>query len=341
MVKVGICGCGFMGRTHYTIYAGLRNARVVAIADRLPARRNGDWSDALGNLPSAWPKKLDMRRIRGYATVEELAADPEVELVDVTLPTDLHADAVVAALKAGKHVLGEKPMARDSAGCRRILAAATKARRRYMTAQCIRFWPQYVKIAELVRKRTYGPLRSLTLRRLAGPPLYSDRNWLMNARRSGGALLDLHLHDVDFANSLLGKPARIVARGTGGPSGGLDHVQALWTYKKDLLVNIEGGWAFADDFPFHMSIVARCAKGTIEWDMNKGPDVMVYTGRGRPKAISTAGKTGWDEEIAYYVNCLDKGRKPTMAPPESTALSVKLAEAEERSIRTGKEVAVR
>jgi predicted dehydrogenase len=224
MIKVGVCGLGFMGRTHFTVFDQDPRATVVALMDHQPARRNGDWRDPLGNLESGWPSRVDMANRRGYATIEDLCADPEVELVDLTLPTHLHADAAVTALQARKHVLSEKPMALSSKDCKRIVEAAKKSRKYFMVAQCIRFWPQYAKIKELVSSRMYGKVRSLALRRMATPPGYSSGAWLMNHELSGGAIFDLHIHDVDFALYLMGKPKRVTAYGTTGPSGGIDLV---------------------------------------------------------------------------------------------------------------------
>jgi len=348
MVKVGICGMGFMGRTHFGIYSGHPRAQVVAMMDKLPKRRKGDWAEAIGNLPASWPKKVNMKGIASYATPDELIADPNVELVDITMPTDLHAEVAIKALRAGKHVFSEKPMARTAKDAKRVQAVAAKAKGCYMVGQCIRFWPQYVKIKELVGSKKYGAIRSVALRRLAPPPLYSDDNWLMKHKRSGGAALDLHLHDIDFAAYLLGKPKSIFAQGTKGPSGGYDHVEAMWNYGAGKQVTIEGGWSFAASYPFQMIITVRCTKATIEWVFRAGEggegfgnDVVVYFDTGKIQKIGVKASTGWDEEIGYLVTCIDKKRKPTIATATSSAQSVALCEAEIKSIETQRPVAIR
>ncbi len=355
MVKVGQIGMGFMGRTHFGIYESLPNARVVALCDQDPKRRQGSWAGPLGNLPASWPEQVDMTDRKSYATLDAMLADPEIDLVDITLPTYLHAEAVIKALKAGKHVLSEKPMGLNAVECKKVLQAFAKAKTNYMVAQCIRFWPQYATIKDMIQSRKLGKLRSLALKRLANPPMYSSRNWLMDHKKSGGALLDLHVHDVDYANFVLGKPKAIYAKGTTGPSKGIDHVEALWDYGKDLIVSIEGGWTFPDTWPFEMAVLARCEKGTIRWFMSEGDNIKVFTDKGlkmfdpygkevKPDAPAPAGvPTGWQEEIKYYVNRLDsKARgKEKICPPESTALSIALADAEVKSVQTGKTVTVK
>jgi predicted dehydrogenase len=340
MVKVGQIGMGFMGRTHFGIYEKLPNARVVAFADQDPKRRAGTWADPIGNMPADWPAQVDMSGRRSYANLDDMLEDPEIDLVDITLPTYLHADAVVKALKAGKHVLSEKPMGLTSAECKKVLDAYKKAKTNYMVAQCIRFWPQYVAIKEMITSKKFGKLRSLALKRLANPPMYSMGNWLMDHKKSGGALLDLHVHDIDFAAHMLGKPKRIYAKATKGPSGGWDHVEAIWDYDKDLLVTVEGGWAFAPSWPFDMVLIARCEKATVKWVMSEGPNVKVF-GESGVEEIAVENATGWDKEIAYFVDCVASGKKPKMCTPDSTALSIALADAEVKSITTGKVVAIK
>jgi predicted dehydrogenase len=341
MIKVGVCGLGFMGRTHFTVFDQDPRATVVALMDHQPARRNGDWRDPLGNLESGWPSRVDMANRRGYATIEDLCADPEVELVDLTLPTHLHADAAVTALQARKHVLSEKPMALSSKDCKRIVEAAKKSRKYFMVAQCIRFWPQYAKIKELVSSRMYGKVRSLALRRMATPPGYSSGAWLMNHELSGGAIFDLHIHDVDFALYLMGKPKRVTAYGTTGPSGGIDHVLGVWDYGKDVLATIEGSWCFHEPYPFGMYVNVRCEKATIEWDMTKGSSLRIYHGGKSPEEIPVAETTGWHMEIDYMLSCIDRKKKPKIVTPESSALSIKLAESEKKSIDERRAVQIR
>lgn len=348
MIKVGICGLGFMGRTHFGIYANNPKAKVVALMDKDPQRRVGDWADPIGNLPASWPQQVPMDGIASYATPDELIADPNVDLVDVTLPTDLHADVAINALRAGKHVFSEKPMARTSQECRQVLAVASRAKGYYAVGQCIRFWPQYVKIKELVDSKQYGRVKSVALRRLASTPTYSSDNWLLKHQRSGGAALDLHLHDIDFAAYLLGKPKSVVAKGTKGPSGGFDHVEALWDYGRELLVMVEGGWTFADAYPFQMIITVRCERATLEWILRVGtggegfgPDVIVYTASGGVEKVPVKNTTGWHEEINYFLTCIETRKRPTVATAKTSTLSVAICEAELKSIQTRRSVPIR
>ncbi len=348
MVKVGICGCGFMGRTHYNIYAKNPNAKIVALMDVNQDRREGRWTDQIGNLPASWPQQVPMDGVASHASADELIADPNVDLVDITLPTAVHAEVAIKALKAGKHVLSEKPMALTHKECQKIVKAAKKAKGYYMVAQCIRFWPQYAKIKELVDSKEFGKPRSACLKRLAATPGYSMNNWLLSAGLSGGAVLDLHVHDIDFANYLFGKPKRVMASGTRGPSGGIDHIEALYEYGKDLLVMVEGGWCFPPAYPFQMVVNVRCEKATFEWILRAGEggsgfgqEVVAYHMDGRIEKIQCKASDGWTEEINYFLDCIEQKRKPTIVTARSSADSIAVAEAEIKSVKTRKPVAVK
>ncbi|MCL2330763.1 MAG: Gfo/Idh/MocA family oxidoreductase, partial [Phycisphaerae bacterium] len=213
MIRVGLIGAGFIGRNHFNQYEKLADrAVVVALCDADADRRAGDWSKVGGNLADAQGSKRDLGSIKPYTDWRELLADSNVDMIDICAPTYLHRDIVVAAMKAGKHVLCEKPMALSVEDCDAMIAAA-KPGCRFMIAQCIRFWPEYVWLKQIIDAETYGPLRALHLRRQTNAPTYSLNNWINNPDQSGGAILDLHVHDVDYAIYLFGKPQSIFAQG--------------------------------------------------------------------------------------------------------------------------------
>ena len=141
----------------------------------------------------------------GASTSATLDGVPEVDVVDICLPTDLHADFAVRALQMGKHVVCEKPMAISLAEADRMIEAARKSGRRLMIAHCIRFWPEYVELRRLVESGELGHLLSLSLTRYSPFPSWGSDNWLADERRAGGAALDLHIHDTDFAAYLMGR----------------------------------------------------------------------------------------------------------------------------------------
>lgn len=338
-LRFGICGLGCMGRSHFARLRGHPNAEIVAVCDHDEDRRNGIWHDTLGNLDLVTSEsgRVDMTGIHAHATPQELIADAAVDVVLITLPTALHADVALAALHARKHVLTEKPMALHVADCDRMIRAAEANHRTLMVAQCIRFWPQYETIKRCVQDGRIGAVRFAVLRRLASPPGHSQGGWLMDATQSGGALLDLHVHDVDFSHWLFGLPDTVFARGTVGPSGGIDHVLAAHSYADGRYVLIEGGWVHHVPWPFDMLITVQGERGTLGWRMSEGNDVLLYEGGREPERIACAGDA-LRQELDYFIDCVRAGHPVERCTPQSTRISVALAWLERRSIELRREL---
>jgi predicted dehydrogenase len=340
-LRFGICGLGCMGRSHFARLQQQPAARVVAVCDADQRRRTGDWNDALGNMATVQTDRgqAPLADLHQYAEPRALIADPDVDAVLITLPTALHAEVAIAALEGGKHVLCEKPMAIRVGDCDRMLQAAERNGRTLMVAQCIRFWPQYELIKRYIDEGRLGRVRFMTLRRLGSPPTYSFHNWLLDATQSGGALLDLHVHDVDFAHHVFGVPETITARGTSGPSGGCDHVVALHGYPDGRYVHLEGGWALAAPWPFEMEIEVHGDAGTLGWAMSRGTDVLYYNGAPQVVPLPCAGDAIANEQ-AYFIDCTRSRRPVARCLPFSTRTSVALAWLEQRSIQLGRPVNV-
>ena len=337
-INIGICGLGFMGRQYFSHLHEHAAARVVAVCDADAARRSGDWIDTVGNLNVDGGQQVDMTGINAYADWEGLLADPSVEAVAITLPTPVHAEVTVKALTAGKHVLCEKPMALTLADSDWMIAAATDSRRTLMIAQCIRFWPQYEEIKRRIDTGEIGRVRFASLKRLANPPGYSQGGWLMDGTQSGGALFDLHVHDIDFTHHLLGLPARLSACGTTGPSGAIDHVVATYSYADGHYATVEGGWMFHAPWPFEMAITVVGETGTLDWSMQRGPEVYFYRGGDEPEKITVSEQTGWTRELDYFLECLAENRPVERCLPDSSRASIALALLERESAQAGGEV---
>jgi len=343
-VKVGIIGFGFMGTTHWGVYQGLKNAKVVAIADVDPVKRRGDISKVVGNIGGGDNSKpLDLTGVKTYADANDLLADPEVDVVDICVPTTLHTGYLVAALKAGKHVFSEKPLCRTPAEVKQIVAAAKKAKGFLNVGLCVRAWPEYRHAYEYFKSGKAGKMLSATFKRISpGVDGNSWKNWYMDGQTSGGALLDLHVHDVDEVNYFFGKPKKVTAFGANVVSkGAIDHVFAFYDYGDGRLVSTEGGWEQAKGATFEMSFTIVCEKATLKLDAS---GYHIFPAKGKaiaPKVDVKAGPTGWHQELAYFVDCVCKGVKPTKYQTiDSVAETMSMVFAEEKSIKTRKAVRI-
>ncbi len=339
-VKVGCIGIGFMGKMHFGCYKEHSKAQIVAIADVDDAKLSGDWSKMGGNIEDGSAKKVNLSGIKTYKDANDLIADPDVELVDITLPTFLHAQYAIEALKAGKHVLVEKPIAISVAEADKIVEVARHAKGRFMVAHCIRFWPEYEYLAQIIKGRKYGRVKSAIFRRRGTAPTWGWQNWLMNSKRSGGGILDLHIHDTDYINYVFKTPKKVESAGVTGPSGGIDHIVTNYDYGKNMVVSAEGGWTFHGAYPFEMAYTVVFDKATVEFSTSHSPTVTVYTSGGKVETPKIESGDGYHREIDYFLNCILKKVRPKTVTAKDARNAVYLVKAEERSARDHRNVAI-
>src|SRR5262245_50398888 len=176
-----------MGSTHLKALRNAQGAVLTAVVSSDQKKLAGDLSGIQGNIGGPG-EKMDFSGIARYRTIDEALRDPEVEAVDICLPTDRHAPVAIEALRAGKHVLVEKPMSLDGDTADRLIAEATRANKILMTAQVLRFFPAYEKTAELIRCGQLGVVRSAIFRRRCAAPAWGK--WLSNPAISGGGVFD-------------------------------------------------------------------------------------------------------------------------------------------------------
>ena len=211
MLRAAIVGVGFMGWIHYLAYQRSTQAKLAAFCSRNPKKRAGDWTGIQGNFGPPG-EQIATEGLRVYETLEEVVADPDIDLIDICLPPNLHVDAACKALRAGKHVICEKPLGLNTADCDLILDEADKANRCVLTAQVLPYMGEFEYAYQLSRSQEYGrPVRA-HLKRVISPP-----DWIPNfyeAKEVGGPLIDLHVHDTHFVRLLFGMPTRVMCSAT-------------------------------------------------------------------------------------------------------------------------------
>jgi predicted dehydrogenase len=339
MLKVGILGMGAMGWKHTSKYFQIPGAKLVAIADTRPERLEA--KELVASNIAGDGKPIDLSAVARYSDASQLIAEADVDVVDVCLPTLLHTRYAVEALEARRHVLCEKPIALTLEEADQMIEAAKKADRLLMVAQCVRFWPEYQFLRQSVHENKFGRLLSLNMYRLSERPTWSVDNWMGDHTRSGGTTYDLHIHDVDYANYLLGPPDRIQATGRKSEAtGSYDIIHACYNYDNGPQVHIYAGWTLAQ-LPFHQGYEAWFERSVIRFDSRSDPTLQIYDdlAQGRPAEYQKG--DAYTNEIAYFLNCVAKGEPPAECPPESARDSVRLVKKELAAIESGQTVSGR
>jgi len=340
MLKVGLVGFGFMGSAHTGIYRKMNDVKLATVCDiDIEKVKKGQFT--AGNIGSG--NTVDLSGVKITDNFDELINSPEIDIIDITLPSYLHSKFAVKALNAGKHVLCEKPMALTIKECDDMINAAKKSKKKFMIAQCIRFWPEYVFLRDSIKSKKYGKLLTLSFRRISGTPIWSSRNWLMDEKKSGGAIMDLHIHDVDFVVNLFGKPKEIFSFGKTDvvkKRNGVDYVNTRYSFNNNALVTAECGWQYSGPFPFAMSFIAHFEKATVMMDGFLGKPFGVYHLNGNAEYPELEKTDGYSEEIKYFIDCVINDKKIAVSTPEESKIAVQLALAEKKSIVTNKTIKI-
>ncbi len=211
MLNVGVVGLGFMGMIHYLAYQRLRGTKVAAICEQDPVRRAGDWRTIKGNFGPPG-EMMDLSGVAQYGELDAMLADPAIDLVDICLPTALHATAAIKALSAGKHVLCEKPIALQPADGIAMVAAAEKSGRMLMIGHVLPFFPEYRFAYDSITSGMFGRLLGGHFKRVISDPTWVPRFY--DPQVIGGPMLDLHVHDAHFIRLTCGMPRSVRCTGT-------------------------------------------------------------------------------------------------------------------------------
>jgi len=330
MLRIGIAGFGFMGRMHFRQWKAVEGAQVVAICDANPNIKE-DTKRAVGNIKGA-EGEIDFAGIEVYPDLDQMLAKAKLDALSLTLPTYLHTECSLKALARGVHVLCEKPMALTSAECDRMIQAAHKSDKVLQIGHCVRFWPEYAKAKEIVDSGQYGKVVAGMFQRLGSAPGWSVDNWFVDEARSGGVALDLHIHDTDYVQYLLGMPKAVCSHGAKKPGGRLIHIVTAYEYGDDKVVVAEGGWGMSPTFGFEMSFNIVLEKATLVYDCTRSPAFRVCPGEGEAFTPQVAAGDGYSREIEHFVKTVRGESVPKVLTLEQSRDSVRIVEAEKKSI---------
>jgi predicted dehydrogenase len=321
-MRVAVLGLGFMGATHVQALLKIPTLTLAGVCSSDEKKLAGDLSGTGGNLGGSF-QALDFSQVKKFRHWEEALKDREIDAVDITLPTALHAKVTEAALKAGKHVLVEKPLALEGSVADALIAESRKAGRVLMAAQVLRFFPMYRQMADLVKGGSLGAVKSALFRRRCAAPGWAP--WMKDKTKSGGGVFDLLIHDVDFMLHLMGRPpVSVSAVGAEALEQSVDTITANFQFDKGASVTVAGGWHHGA-FPFSMEYSVVCEGGTIDYHLTQGDPKVYRPGAAEPEVLTAPeGVDGFVEELKYFGACCAANQSPALCPPEESAQAVKL-----------------
>lgn len=320
-MKIGIVGSGYMGKTHINAYKNC-GVNEFFVCDT--------------NLENA-QKLANEFNGTAFDDFDKMLDSVKLDAVSICVPTPLHNPLAIKALEKGVAVLCEKPFASSVEAAAEIVEKAKATGTPLMVAHCLRFGKPYVYLKNVIKEGRFGKLLSLNMERHSTMPMWSAGSWLDNMKKSGGAVVDLHVHETDIAVFLFGAPSAVTTVG--------DYKQCSTLYHyEDIAVSAQSSWRAIKNYPFKSGYDANFEKATVHYD---GSNVTVITEDGlndtvlKEESFSEYMKSEdfYTNEICYFINQLKNGDFKH-SPYEESLLSIKTVFSELESVLTKKTVSV-
>jgi myo-inositol 2-dehydrogenase/D-chiro-inositol 1-dehydrogenase len=340
-VGVGIIGAGFVASLHCEALRRVPEARLVAVASPSPGHAE------------AFARKHDIPH--AYTDYRALLERPDIQMVTLALPNDLHCAATLDAAAAGKHVVCEKPMALNLAECDRMIEACRAAGVKLMYAEELCFAPKYVRAKELADEGALGRVYLVKQSECHYGP-HSDWFWDVN-RSGGGVLMDMGCHSIEFARWIYGKPRALsvyAQLGTyvhGNRTRGEDHSVCIIEFEGNRIGIAENSWARTGGVDDRAELYGSA--GLTVADLLRGSSLITFSEPGYGYAVEKAPDTrgwtftmfeetwnyGFPQEMAHFVRCVRDDLVP-LETGEDGRQVMEIICAAYASARTGQKVSL-
>ena len=325
-MKVGVIGCGGMGTTHYLSLKALSSqmdVEVVALADC----REEFLQKAAAEFPEA----------RTYTYGMELIERENLDAVHICLPSYLHTEHAVAAMKKGMNVLVEKPVCLTREEGELLLETQKETGVKVMVGQVVRAFDEYRYLKEVYDNKTLGKLKSIVMQRVSGNVRWGFEGWFHDEKKSGSVVLDLHVHDLDFLRYMLGEPDSFQVKASRFESGMINHIITEYEFG-DVFATAEGIWDESSAMKFHAAFRAHF-DATIEFNGAQSPSLTVYKkdgtvetpelkaeyeGESDVAGINVSNLGPYYTEIKYFQECVREDKPVEVAPLIEGVRSVQL-----------------
>jgi predicted dehydrogenase len=328
MLRIGIVGAGNMGKTHANGWS------------KTPSKIVGIHSAH----PSSAQTLADQYQSTVYTTLDDLISD--VDVVDICAPTHLHHKMVLKVAAAKKHIVCEKPLALTVPEAKELVTVCEQAGVKLLVAHVLRFFPEYANAKAVVERGDIGNVAVVRLTRCSYQPKTAVDNWFLDSEKSGGMMLDLMIHDFDYARWIAGEVVSVFARSVRArdPHAPEDYGIAILRHVNGAISNIEGAWAYPAPM-FRTALEIAGDAGLIEHPAQESAPVSIHLKQmdsGQTPDVGVPGSPLFEDPYTtqikhFYDILIGKNLQPCIIPQDGLA-AVQIAQAAIESARTGRQV---
>lgn len=324
--NIAVVGFGFMGMTHTLNILNNPDLKLTAIVDKNPDVIRKNLSQQSGNFSTGKINAEELSSVNIYKGLSDCLKAEKLDAVVIAVHTSLHYTLTKVALEAGVNVFLEKPICLDLSEGRKLISLSKEQNLILMIGQVVRFMPAYLTLKNWIENGTYGKLKFLSLSRFSGLPAWGEwKDKQDDFGSSGGALFDLVIHDIDFAQWVCGKPDTVEAVSLPGKLSRNDYVCAFWKYDFiDLQVKIEGGNTYHSSYPFQASFNAVFEKSSVLFSPKDPANIIVANDTHTSLIPVSDNMTGFSSELDYFTNCLVNNQPPLRCTPDSALETIEI-----------------
>ena len=333
MFQIAIIGPGSISRTYAEALKNSKLVKIQAIAGR--DTEKGRAMAAEYGVPY-------------YTDQDEMYEKENLDAVLICTPTFTHEEMVRRAIAHHVHVMCEKPFVLDVEIAKKLICEAEAAGVRLMVMHVVRFWPEYVKVKEMITDGELGEIKNVYLNRLSSHPTWAT--WHRDPKKSGGGLYDLHIHDIDFLYHVFGEVESVYAVGKQEDSGCFNNVSTVMKFKSGVSAIVEGFMDITGAFGFTTNVRVNGSEAAVEMlnkavhlaegTVGKANKLIAYKKDQPAQIVDVEKYDPYARETEYFAECVQRGTKNEMVPNEDVVSVLQILAAIRESLENGLSVRI-
>ncbi|MDF2650453.1 MAG: oxidoreductase [Paenibacillus sp.] len=323
-MKVAIVGSGGMGRVHASAYLGMPGVELVGVCD------------------IDYPLAVELGKSANspvFASFEEMMEAVHPDVVSLTLPSHLHKEYAQKAAKLGAHVICEKPISLTLEDAQAVIDTCEEHGVKLFIGHVVRFFPDYVQMKETIDSGRLGTIGVAHLKRVGSHP-GDVRPWFKDEDKSGGVIVDLMVHDIDFARWALGEVKSVYCMRR--LENEYDYALITLLFENGAVANLEGYWGYPGSFRTAAEFAG--SKGVIRGNSEDTKSLQIRKVKADTEGArfaevprSPSLRDPYSIELEHFITCIRDNREPIVTARDAYK-ALEIANAARESAKTGKAV---